>query len=326
MARSRSFRKLIAPGLAAAGLTVFGQALAQAPDTFGVLHLNAQATRLPAPAAVPAESHLALAVDDADRLTVPVTINGKGPFPFVIDTGANQTVISRELADQLGLPAGPPVMVHTTSGAYLEPTARLDEIQVGKRSIKRVTAPVFGHVALGAAGMLGIDGLDKQTMLLDIKARRIKVSPSSFWTTDPDAIVVRGKSLYGGLVLVDAHVGSIPIYVILDTGAQGTVGNEALHRQLALKDPDGAVFAQTVVISVSGQSTAAQIRNLPKVNLGGIEFHNLPVAFADLHTFAKFHLTDRPAMLLGMDVLQTFERVSVDFGRKTVRFRLNDQG
>ena len=35
------------------------------------------------------------------RMTVPVTIGGEGPFRFMIDTGAQATVLSRDLADRL---------------------------------------------------------------------------------------------------------------------------------------------------------------------------------------------------------------------------------
>ncbi|MEI9853098.1 MAG: aspartyl protease family protein [Sphingomonas sp.] len=44
-----------------------------------------------------------------DRLTVAVAVGSSGPYNFIIDTGAERTVVSRELAGQLGLAAGAPV-------------------------------------------------------------------------------------------------------------------------------------------------------------------------------------------------------------------------
>ncbi|MCX7864571.1 MAG: aspartyl protease family protein, partial [Novosphingobium sp.] len=41
--------------------------------------------------------------DRETRLTVPVTIEGKGPFRFVIDTGSQTTVVADSLAARLGL-------------------------------------------------------------------------------------------------------------------------------------------------------------------------------------------------------------------------------
>lgn len=42
-------------------------------------------------------------LEDTHLITIPVTINGEGPFPFVLDTGAGGTVISLEFANKLGL-------------------------------------------------------------------------------------------------------------------------------------------------------------------------------------------------------------------------------
>ena len=36
-----------------------------------------------------------------DRMTVPVTIQGQGPYDFLIDTAAQATVLSRALPDEL---------------------------------------------------------------------------------------------------------------------------------------------------------------------------------------------------------------------------------
>ncbi|HEY0436580.1 MAG TPA: aspartyl protease family protein, partial [Phenylobacterium sp.] len=41
--------------------------------------------------------------DPYEHMMAPVTINGQGPFQFLIDTGANVSCVSRELADKLTL-------------------------------------------------------------------------------------------------------------------------------------------------------------------------------------------------------------------------------
>ena len=38
-----------------------------------------------------------------NRMTVPVKLSGSGPYRFLVDTGADRTAISRELAVKLGL-------------------------------------------------------------------------------------------------------------------------------------------------------------------------------------------------------------------------------
>lgn len=48
--------------------------------------------------------------------------------------------------------------------------------------------------------------------------------------------------------------------------------------------------------------------------------------FADLLTFKLWALVNRPAILLGGDVLRRFETVCLDFSRDEVRFRLPRSG
>ena len=56
------------------------------------------------------------ATDASARLTLAVMINGQGPFDFLIDTGSDRTVISKELAARLKLDAGPDVVMHESVG------------------------------------------------------------------------------------------------------------------------------------------------------------------------------------------------------------------
>ena len=59
---------------------------------------------------------------------------------------------------------------------------------------------------------------------------------------------------------------------------------------------------------------------MKELRLGGVLIKDVPMAFADVHPFKKLELSDRPAILLGMDVLRQFDRVAVDFPSKKVTF------
>jgi hypothetical protein len=59
---------------------------------------------------------------------------------------------------------------------------------------------------------------------------------------------------------------------------------------------------------------------LPRLRLGGMGLNNVRAAFAPLHIFNLWGLNDRPAMLVGIDVLRNFEEVTLDFGRREVTF------
>ncbi len=273
----------------------------------------------------PAPQRVSAARDGSDRMTVEVSLNGQGPFAFVIDTGADRTVVSRELAAQLKLESGQPVLLHGTAGADMTPTAHVAELSLGTRTLRELTAPILGAEALGAQGLLGIDSLHDQRMVMDFRRGAMAVEPSRRESVGRDVIVVRAKSRYGQLVLVDASIDGRPLAVIVDSGAQNTIGNLALERQ-ALGPGGSAQAPAGQVLSVSGQTTPARFGLLPQVRLGGVTMRNLPIAFADLHTFAEFDMNSAPAILLGMDVLRHFDRVVVDFGRRQVSFQVPTAG
>lgn len=321
---------------AAASSTKHGRAAAFAAVALFVVSAGAGLADAPPPVApqpgagvpnsgAPSAATLKTSEDDADRMTVPVMIDGKGPFLFIVDTGADHTVISRELAAALKLPAGPSVDLNDTAGVGVVGTASIDTLRVGPKTATHLTAPVLSRADIGADGMLGIDALRGQRVVLDFKAKRMSVEPSKGEHFSDDVVVVRGKRRFGELVLVDAEAKGEPVLVVLDSGAQNSVANAALRSRLARRNPQEVGYYSTVVISVTGHTTPAEYAEISEVRIGGITVRNMPLAFANLHTFDEFDLTHEPAMLLGMDVLRQFQRVSVDFGRNEVRFHLQDE-
>lgn len=270
----------------------------------------------------PEPTTIAIGADRSERMTVPVRIADLEGIPFVVDTGAERTVVSRQLADRLGLPNGPVRRLVTVTGTGDVQTVIVPRIEVsGGAAIKDVEAPALDALHLGASGLLGLDSLQQRRILLDFKNNRMTVASArrieERW--DDDTIVVRGKSRYGQLILVDSSIDGRRIQVIIDTGAQTSIGNLALLKKLTGKRRS-AVTAPVTLTSVTGQSITAQFTQVHQIRLGGMTLNHLPVAFTDAEPFRRFGLANRPALLLGMDALRLFERVSVDFANKQVKF------
>lgn len=265
-------------------------------------------------------TNLSTVLDIYRRMTAPIRINGRGPFPFVVDTGANQSVISQELALQLGLASGPTEPLNGVAGVQETATTRAT-LGVGVRDESDVTLSVLPQTAIGGAGMLGLDRLDGRRLTLDFRTESLLIEDKGRVFRDPEDIAVKARRRDGQLTLIDADLAGIPLIALLDSGAQNTVGNEAL-RQLALTRRPQTVWSRTPIVSATGQSIDADFADLPALRVGGLRLPNWPVAFADLHTFRLWDLTHRPAILLGVDILSRFESVCLDFARDEVRFRL----
>ncbi len=168
------------------------------------------------------------------RLTVPVTIDGQGPFRFMIDTGAQATVLSRALADRLGLvERRSALLVGIASSAPVE-TVHLRALSLGRRTQAVPQVPLVEGEHIGDAdGILGIDMLQDQRVLLDFGDRRITLADLEPQTTDRFEIIVRAHERLGQLIVSRALVDGIRTTVLIDTGAQGSIGNPALGRSAA---------------------------------------------------------------------------------------------
>ena len=270
---------------------------------------------------------LRLDEDRADRMAVSVNINGRGPFAFIVDTGAERTVISRELADDLGLSPGNPAILHTMSGISPAETVIIDELGLSQLRVRRIVAPALSRRNLGASGLLGIDSLQSRRVVLDFATRTITIVPATSREerSDADTIVVRARSRLGRLILVDVTLNGRKVSTVLDTGSQVTVGNDALKR-LVLRNRANALVAPIELTSVTGGLVMADYAPVAGLRIGDLGFGSLPIAFADLHIFRQLGFDGKPALILGMDVLRAFSRVSVDFANRTVRFKLVDAG
>jgi predicted aspartyl protease len=273
----------------------------------------------------PVQSTLAVGDDGASRMTVPVFVNGQGPFQFVIDTGADRTVVSRELAEKLALKKAGNMRIHAMGGSGRADMVKIDRLQVSDRITGRITAAALPKAYVGADGLLGIDSLKGQRIIMDFKAGIMTLEPSAepedLGGGTGDVIVVTAKTRLGQLVMVDADANGQKVWVVVDTGAQNSVGNSRLKKLMFQRDPQTRI-KPIEMIDVLGQRTLADYTVVNRLRIGGILLGNAAIAFADAHPFRLFDLDKKPSMLLGMESLRGFERVSVDFSARKIKFLL----
>jgi predicted aspartyl protease len=285
----------------------------------------ADETPAPAPPPPPAEAtpdsppqDLKLGVDHTSRLTLSVMIDGQGPFEFLVDTGSDRTVISRELADQLKLPPGPAVKMHEPAGEEKVPTAMIDRLLIGDRLVKHIAAPTAADVNIGAAGVLGVDALKNLHLEMDFEAMRLSTSPSHEVIPAPWTVVVHGKSRFGQLILADAEIRGRRVYAVVDTGSDVSVGNPALLALLA--GGQARSIGEVRLVSVTGRTTTAEVDLIPEADIGLLQIRGMPIAFAQDHIFDHLRLVDEPAILLGMDVLRLCRRITLDVRQRQASF------
>lgn len=256
------------------------------------------------------------ATDAVERLTVPVTVQGAGPYRFLIDTGSQRTVLSTALASQLALARRAAVQIVGVAGVDHVATAHVEEIGFGKQSVAGLIVPLLERRHIGADGILGTDALQEQRVVLDFTKETILIgSPREVGAGSGYEIVVRARRRSGRLILTNALIDGVNADVVIDTGAQGAIGNLALQR--AMRGRKAGVGA---LASVTGQVLTADFETARELRLSSLRLNNVLIAFADSPAFAALRLAHRPAILLGMRELRAFKRVAIDFATRKVAF------
>jgi hypothetical protein len=281
------------------------------------------------PAAI--DNKLAIGGDDVNakkvetRMTVEVHVNGRGPYHFVVDSGADTSAVGLRVARDLQLPLGTPVVLNAVTDRNIVDRVRVGELTLGPSTIRDLELPALREGDLGGDGMVGIDALVRQRLMMDFESRVIKVEDSSRPVEHlPGEIVITAKLRHGQLILTHVRADRASLDAIIDTGSEITIGNLALRDKLLSRN-----LNKTWTVSatgVTGKTVDLQIGQIRELRVGTITLRDVPIAFADVPPFKVFGLADQPALLLGTDILEAFRRVSLDFRARKVRFQLRRCG
>jgi hypothetical protein len=215
-------------------------------------------------------------------------------------------------------------MVHTVAGVRKRPTVVLDHLAVGERSRRKVHAPALPISGLDVDGVLGIDWLKGQRLVMNFRDRRMEITRSKTDQGEPGrVVVVPARKRHGQLTIVDAELGGRPISAIIDSGAESTLCNAPLRelvREIEKRRKQPQEPQYVTLESIAGETFRGETLFVPFMRLGGLHLGNVQVTYTNAHVFDVWGLKDKPALVIGIDLLKQFEEVALDFGRSAVRF------
>ena len=196
-------------------------------------------------------------------------------------------------------------------------TVALRDVHIGRRTFDQRYVPVLRADTLGADGILGIDGLQGQQVLIDFRQNQLTITDAAAPSRDPAyEIVVTAQRRSGQLIVTHASIDGVDTAVVIDTGAEVSIGNRALQRALAQHAPPEPARLR----SVTGQEITAEMSPAATLSIGRLRMAGLRIAYVDAPAFAALRLSRRPALLLGMRELRTTNRIQIDFLHRKVMF------
>ena len=261
--------------------------------------------------------------DQIGRIWAPVTINGKGPFRLAVDTGASRSGISANVADTLGLSPdmSRSVLLRGAMGSIAVPTVQVDSFEVGDVIETPVTLPILPTALGGAQGILGMEGFDGKRVFIDFGHDLISITYSHRERAPRHFTTIPVERSASNLLLIRALVGGVPVQAFIDTGAQTTIGNEAMRAAVSRRHADATL---TQVTDVTTQSVNAEKLSCPPIELGSIHIRMASIIYRDLPIFEHWHLSHEPALLLGMDALGLLDVFIIDYRRHELQMRVRN--
>jgi predicted aspartyl protease len=261
--------------------------------------------------------------DRIGRILAPVKINGRGPFRMVVDTGANQSVVTNALVEALGLQVGAENVVRLVgvTGSLIVPTIRLASLETGDLEQQDLRVAVMRTVSGGAEGILGMQGFNGKRITVDFVNDKIEIAASRGQRPGLRFATIPVDVRFDRLLLATARVSGIKVQAVIDTGAERTLGNSALLRELIRlrrlpQNPEMAGVIGLTEVEQRGQAIWTR-----KIKLGDVNLTDVNVIYGDMYVFKVWELEEEPAMLIGMDVLGLLHTLIVDYRLKELHVR-----
>ncbi len=260
--------------------------------------------------------------DRIGRIWAPVLINGKGPFRLVLDTGANRSAVTAAVAQALGIPldVSNPLELHGVTGSATVPSIRVSDLSVGDLLIRSLVLPIVPDALGGAQGVLGTDGLLDKRIYIDFRHDRITIKRSRGLRAPYGFVTIPLRINDHRLLTTQARVASFPVTAIIDTGAESSIANLALRQEL-LRHKSNYKFTDDVVLGATDDESAGQDAAFPTIHLGDVMIEGAHITTGDLQIFDDWNLTDKPAILIGMDALGTLDELIIDYRLHELQIR-----
>jgi hypothetical protein len=282
-----------------------------------VLGLAAAFLTVAPPAFAASEDCLAYEAGDGGSPVVQASVQGRGPFAFVLDTASSGTTLDAATVADLGLPRD--VATETAQGMGGPMDVRLfrvADLAAGPLRLTDFTAPEIPAPAFDSHPVVGLAGIDLFGDALAV------------WNAAPGCVIIlrsgeqpKGESwrrvavqwIRPWKIMLPIRINGVDGWGLLDTGAQHTVLNPVFAARLTLTD-----------LSDGGEITGLDGRPLPlsqtqvsDIEIGRWLWSRRTLRIGDLPVFARLGDPAAPLAVIGIDWLAG-QGFAVDYGAEAV--------
>jgi len=258
---------------------------------------------------------------DGPHIYLPVSLNGLGPYRFLLDSGAGMSIVAKHLADNIGLKDAGNLPAAGIGGLEVGNFVRIDSMAVGGATLYDLTsgaidfAPLTTGLATTIDGVVGYELFSRLIVDIDYDAQIIRLynPEANIYPGGADTIVCEIESNHPIVegIANDSIVGRFRI----DTGSNNYLDlNAPFVKKHALLATAGKSFGSVPLRGVGGETrTTAAL--LPSFRLGKSRMENLLTGFfeAESGILAAEHVDGN----IGGGLLSRF-RVGFDYPNRKI--------
>lgn len=267
-------------------------------------------------------------ISSAGRIVLDVAINDNEPKPFVLDTGANVSVIYEGFSEGMGLhPTGETVLVRGLVSIGRRPIIEKVDFVIGENNLRtsRIAVLETPPIRDGAVGLLGTDVLSDYVVLFNKESLMATLIPSEQsdpdffdgWRTIPLKNNAKGRSdigLYFGETLINRTI----VQVLIDTGSNSNF----INWRLATINNNVKRFERNLrkkgKLQGALESTDLKMDTvLTELEIGQKYWSEIDVTVIELDPLITIAPVDRPMMIAGAGMFTPWT-IAFDFGRNNI--------
>lgn len=250
-------------------------------------------------------------------ILLPVSVNERGPFDFILDTGAGTSLLSSDLAKQLGVKIVGSKEGQSAGGKVSVSLAKVDSLAVGETKLDDVDFGIvdLSHIGrtIGATidGDLGYNFLKHFRVTINYRDCELRLEDpkraESFARGTQTEVPIRLANPAKPLIIVDVHAnGHGPFQFAIDTGTSTTAITPELAKQLGVEtSPVGAG-------TTGGAPVDFHAGSLRSFQLGGAKIDDMAVVVADFFTMLNAAIGAKLDGIVGYNFLRNY-KVVIDY-------------
>lgn len=272
-------------------------------------------------------------VSDSGHIVVETNLNGRGPYRFIIDTGASISVVYERARVKAGIEPLPNMQVHVLgiSGSGLFALGQVAEIRVGNErwlNARVALLPDAIPITTGVDGILGVDFLSQYALLSSQQERVLVLFPRELVAERSyrgwDSVALRDLRVGDGNVAVlvlDMYIDTEHIPAVFDLGA-----TESLMNRRAAGALDILVRRPRTMPDVHGVSGSTEVLaelHVWRLRINNSIWRNRVFLVGEFPVFETLGMNRRPAAIAGVDLFGRRDFI-VDFARQRLLVKSRD--